>query len=376
MTEHNRAFIHHPGPSLGNLADLLEHRPVTVSAPCRIDFGGTLDLGSFYCALRRHSPITVNIALNQRTMVRLLPEEGDRIRISSRGISDMATGPGSDHVFESGGSAYDHPLGLMAVIVDYFGARGVHVDIDSASPPRSGLGGSSVAAVALIAALSRLGEKMGQTGRSRFQIVRLAHTLEQAMAGVCCGLQDHLAAAYGGANAWLWSGEPDAPFSRHALVPDRKLSALNPHLLVAYLGVTHVSGEVNQTWVNQFIRGEHRDLWREIVHLTHDFARAVSAFDFTRAADAMNQETAIRRTMTPHVLESMGEALVEAAVQTRCGARFTGAGAGGCLWAMGEADDISKLKEKWELLLARRPGAGLMACEVDGGMQWQDDEEV
>ncbi|MDL2275661.1 galactokinase [Desulfosarcina sp. OttesenSCG-928-G10] len=355
-------------PALGNVANILARTPVTTSAPCRIDFGGTLDISSFYCALRRFSPLTVNFALNRRTTVRLLPEAAGKIRISAHGIVEAT--------FEPGKASYTHPLGLMAAIVDYFGAWGLHVEIVSASPPRSGLGGSSVAAVALVAALSDLRQKKGAPGLSRDRIVLLAHTLEQAMAGGNCGRQDHLAAAYGGVNAWQWSGESDPPFFRRPLVEEGHLSRLNPHLLVADLGVTHVSGDVNRTWVEGFVRGEHRDRWQAIIRLTHDFARAVSEFDITAAAAAMNQETAIRREMTPHVLESMGEALAEAAAQTGCGARFTGAGAGGCLWAMGEIDAISALRAKWTRLLEKRPGAGIMDCCVDAeGVRWEESED-
>ena len=52
----------------------------------------------------------------------------------------------------------------------------------------------------------------------------------------------------------------------------------------------------------------------------------------------MNRETDVRRQMTPDVLNDIGKTLVELAKKNKCGARFTGAGGGGCIWALGEIE--------------------------------------
>ncbi len=345
-------------PGLGNIGPLLDNHPIEASAPCRIDFGGTLDISSFHYPLRGLGPLTVNIALNRRTTVSLHPTTGDRIVVSSAGFADAA--------FHPSAAPYDHPLGLMFAVADYFGATGVHVQIHSTSPPRSGLGGSSVAAVALIAAFSKVLDCLGQQEFSRDQMVLLAHAIEQGVAGVPCGLQDQLAAAFGGVNAWAWPADPQlAPFSRHPLIQGKALQRLDRSLLVAYLGVTHISKDVNSTWVKQFISGNHRDNWHEIVRLTQDFAADLARWDLQAAAAAMNRETAIRKAMTPQVLDDMGDRLAGAAADVGCGARFTGAGGGGCLWAIGEEDAITALKPAWAKMLAGRPTAKLLDCRVD-----------
>jgi D-glycero-alpha-D-manno-heptose-7-phosphate kinase len=134
---------------------------------------------------------------------------------------------------------------------------------------------------------------------------------------------------------------------------------------VAYLGVTHVSKDVNTTWTRRFISGKDRERWHRIIGLTHDFADALASGDMCAAAVAMNQETALRRAMTPQVIESMGDRLAAAATDMGCGARFTGAGGGGCLWAIGPADAIGSLRPVWRQLLAERPTARLLDCRVD-----------
>ncbi len=343
---------------LGNIGPLLDKQAIHASTPCRIDFGGTLDISSFHYPLRHLGPSTVNIALDRRTTVSLHPATGDRIRISSTGFADAEFTPST--------APYDHPLGLMFAVADYFSVRGVHIHIHSTSPPRSGLGGSSVAAVALIAAFSKVLGCMGKKTISQDHMVLLAHAIEQGVAGVPCGLQDQLAAVFGGVNAWTWLAEPGRlPFAGRTLIKGDTIHDLDRHLLVAYLGVIHVSKDVNSTWVRQFITGNGRENWHEIVRLTHDFAAAIARWDMRAAADTMNRETAIRKAMTPQVLDNMGDRLAAAAVEAGCGARFTGAGGGGCLWAVGETDAITALKPGWEKILAGRPTAELLECRVD-----------
>ena len=65
----------------------------------------------------------------------------------------------------------------------------------------------------------------------------------------------------------------------------------------------------------------------------------------------MNQETRIRLEMTPDVLDNTGKNLFESALQHQCGARFTGAGGGGCLWAVGEEENLANLNESWKSYL-------------------------
>jgi D-glycero-alpha-D-manno-heptose-7-phosphate kinase len=337
----------------------LESEPIEASAPCRIDMGGTLDIATFYYPLHHLAPCTFNIALGLRTRVRLQPYTRGRIRISSSGFKTAE--------FQADAAPFDHPLGLMFAIAAYFNARGIHIEIESQSPPRSALGGSSVAAVALVAALS----KLMATGRPENALDRratalLAYQLEQAVAGVSCGIQDQLAAAYGGVNSWHLQARPVGPmFTKQCVVRKDSHKELGRHLLIAYCGRPHVSKDINGRWIRQFLAGQYRALWLEIIACTRRFAAALAERNYNQAAAEMNRETAIRRTLTPDVLDSMGEKLVAAALQNGCGARFTGAGGGGCLWAVGEIENIDRLKTLWEKTLLDREEARLLEVEID-----------
>ena len=338
---------------------ILENGPVTASAPCRIDMGGTLDIRTFSNALQHHGPCTVNIALDLRTTVRIAPYTRGRIRIRSRGFRDAE--------FPAGRAPFRHPLGLMFAVAGFFQADGVNISVHSASPPRSALGGSSVAAVALVGAFTHARRRCGQSTVAGRSIALIAHAVEEGIAGVPCGLQDQLAAVFGGVHAWHWLAPPQAGvFRRETLIPRRGMRRLERHLLAAYAGVPHVSADINGQWVRQFISGRRRQEWVEMIACTRSFAEALRRRDYAGAAAAMNREVDLRRRMTPAVLDGLGRRLVAAARRCGCGARFTGAGGGGCLWAIGEADALSQLRPAWQDILSARRHAHLMEASVAG----------
>jgi len=337
---------------------IIESHKIEASAPCRIDMGGTLDISTFYYPLRHLFPCTVNIAIKLRTKVRLLPYDKNKIKITSKGFKN------AEYPLDK--TPFDHSLGLIFAIASYFRAEGIHVDIDSSSPPRSALGGSSVAAVALVGAFSKVKEKMGGTSISRKNIAFLSQAIEASVAGVPCGFQDQLAAVYGGANVWYWPGDYQGSFfKKKTIIPKRHLPKFEQNLLLAYCGIPHDSNDVHKKWVKQFLSGKHHGLWAEIIVCTHKFVDALIKRDITGACRQMNKETAIRRKMTPEVLDEIGKALVESAKNTSCGARFTGAGGGGCIWALGREEDIDKLKDTWQGILSTRKDARLLSTKID-----------
>lgn len=337
------------------LKKILEKEPIEASAPCRIDMGGTLDISTFYFPLRHYAPGTVNLALDLRTRVRVSAYTDGIVKISSKGFRSAE--------YPMLRVPMRHPLGLLFAVAAYFGQAGIHIAVDSASPPKSGLGGSSAAAVALIASLAVI---TGKDDMPRKKIAWLAHAIEGSVAGVACGIQDQLAAAYGGVNLWMWkAGHENPGYGKKVLVQKKYYGDIEKRLLVAFCGKPHVSAQVNSRWVDQFLTGKYRQEWIEIIGCTQGFAKALVEKDLPRAIDWMNKETAIRRRMTPEVLDATGRKLVRAAIDNRCGARFTGAGGGGCIWAVGGADAIEKLRSRWQRLLKPIPSARLLNAGID-----------
>ena len=326
--------------------------------------GGTLDIRTFYLPLRHLAPVTFNIAINLRTRVKLQPYKKGMVKVSSKGF-EAAT-------VAADALPFDHRFGLIFNAVAYFGVAGLHIDIHSESPPKSALGGSSSAMIALTAGLAQvMHRRFGAAVYSPEQLVQLAHAVEECVAGVTCGHQDQLAAAFGGINAWHWTGDFNPPlYRRQALFEANNFASLEPNLLLAYCGVQHASKDINGTWIRQFLSGRFHTRWGEMIGHTRSFVNALEHRDFTSAAGHMNAETAIRRELTPAVLDGVGQKLVDTAVNGGCGARFTGAGGGGCIWALGPAAKIQALGAVWSTILAQRPSAKLLDFKIDAdGLQ-------
>ncbi len=346
-----------------NLTKLLTKKEIKVSVPCRIDLGGTLDISTFYLPLNYLSPSSFNIALDMRTHVTLSAFEEGSVKISSKGFESAQ--------FKAHKAPFDHPMGLMFALADYFNAEGVHIQIESTSPPRSALGGSSSAAVAVTAAFMKvMGVEKGIDGKENISAEKaawIAHYIESSVAGVPCGMQDQLAAAFGGVNQWFWQLDQGRPaFVQKSLLKSNKdINELNQSILVAYCGIPHVSSHVNKKWVNQFICGENRGKFEKIVQLTDKFVSAIQDNDFSLAGKYMNQETEIRLEMTPEVLDSVGKKLFSKAVEFDVGARFTGAGGGGCVWAIGNKDNIKSLKLEYNKLIKDEKGAKILNTAID-----------
>jgi len=339
-----------------NLTNLLKKDEIKVSVPCRVDLGGTLDISTFYLPLNFLSPSSFNIAIDMRTHVTLSAFKKGHVKISSKGFETAQ--------FLSFEAPFDHPMGLMFAIADYFHIDGVHIHIESSSPPRSALGGSSAAAVAIVAAF--LVAVDGKKNVDAEKAAWIAHNIESSVAGVPCGMQDQLAAAFGGVNQWFWKLHRGRPaFIRKPILKSNDIKVLNKRMLVAYCGIPHVSSQVNKKWVNQFICGENRANFGKIVKLTDQFAKALQDHKFSLAGKYMNEETLIRLEMTREVLDTIGKKLFEKALQLNVGARFTGAGGGGCVWAIGDKENIKDVRKDFMKILETQKEAQVLDTAVD-----------
>jgi D-glycero-alpha-D-manno-heptose-7-phosphate kinase len=329
------------------------------SAPCRIDSGGTWDIKAMALPLERIDPVTLNIAVNLRTRVILSPFKDGKVKISSQGFADAEEAPFEELPFGS-------PFGLFFAAISYFGYHGLQAEIYSDSPVRSALGGSSTALVALIKALVKLGVILGQKPLSSKEILHLGYHLEDAVSPGKCGIQDQAAAVYGGVNLWTWHyADRSSPFVRQRLLDGHGQKEMSKHLLLAYSGQSHVSARINRGWIDGFLSGKTRTGWIEANDIVRRLAKAIQSMKWSHAADLLRQEMAIRREITPDALTHLTETLIHQAEEAGCGARFTGAGGGGCVWATGESRRLKELKEAWATTLVSTKGGRMLDCAVE-----------
>lgn len=330
------------------------------SAPCRVDAGGTWDIKAMALTLEREAPVTLNVALDLRTRVRLLPYHDGRVRVVSRGFQPEG------EAGEAGALPFRPPFGLFFAAVERFGFHGVEVRLASGSPPRSALGGSSTALTALLRALSILGARLGREALPPKALLLLGYHLEDGVSGGFCGMQDQAAAVYGGVNLWRWQyGRPGTPVLREPVLDARGGRELAKRILVAHSGRDHDSGSVNRGWVEGFLSGRTRKGWVAANRVVHRLARALRERDWSGAGECLRQEMAVRRGITPDALIPETRTLIDAAEAEGCGARFAGAGAGGAVWAIGAEGRIRNLRPRWEAILETMRGGGILDCSVD-----------
>lgn len=343
-----------------SVRETLMQQPIRASAPCRIDAGGTWDIKAFSLPFESLSPVTINAALTLRTQVILNPYENGSIRIASEGF-------GKPVLFSLEDLSFQPPFGLFLAAVVHFGFHGLDVGISSESPVKSALGGSSTALVALIQALSVLGACLGRRTLKKREILHLAYHLEDAVSGGNCGMQDQAAAVYGGVHAWEWQyGHCAYPVRKRRLLQKDGEKALNLRLLIAHSGETHVSAQTNRQWVQDFLWGRTRAGWVKANERIQALGKALEQQDWAMCVQCLKDEMVIRREITPEAFIPITQRLVEEAESCGCGGRFTGAGAGGVVWALGETEEqMSGLRKRWQSILQGRQDAAILKCAVD-----------
>ena len=332
---------------------------VESSAPCRVDSGGTWDIKSLALPLESIRPVTINVAVNLRTRVLLSPFRKGEVRITSEGFDHSEEAP-----FEA--LPFDSAFGLFFAAVAYFGFHGFQARITSDSPVKSALGGSSTALVAFIKALSRLRGRLGEKALSQREILHLGYHLEDAVAKGKCGIQDQAAAVFGGVNLWTWQfGNRLSLFKREPLLDRKAQREMNEHFALAYSGKSHVSTRINRAWITGFLSSKTRVGWIQANEVVKRLGKALRGKNWNEAARLLMEEMKIRREITPDALTALTGRLIQQAEAAGCGARFTGAGAGGCVWAVGERGPVDDVKKGWKALLSSVKGARLLDCRVD-----------
>jgi len=344
--------------SLESLLKSLE-KPITVSAPCRIDSGGTWDIKSLALPLEGIEPITVNLAISVRTYVTFLPYKSGWVRIFSDAFDTHEAYPFDEAPFNS-------RFGLFFAIASFFRFHGFEMEIKSTSPVNAGLGGSSTAAVATIKAFSVVKNLLSENVIEKGDILHLAYHLEDAVNGGMCGLQDQGAAVFGGVNKWSWNySRKERVFKRESILDESGQKEISKRILVAYSGRRHLSARINRLWVEKFLQGETRSGWIEVNRIVNRFALHIKERRWREGAQELVNEVAIRKRITPEAFTPIIARLIKESEKAGCGARFTGAGGGGTVWALGEIDDIQRLREIWSHVLRGTKNGRILECAVD-----------
>lgn len=285
---------------------------IKISAPGRIDLaGGTLDVPPlmFFAEM----PITVNLAINLRTTVQVHFNNSDQHLLVVNG----QTKPALDE------ELFTEVIRLFAPI-NYLTFK-----VETTIPRASGLGGSSVLLVAVVAALLELGQRhrYDQTLGFDLAFLDVINILEHRLLGKPAGTQDSIAARFGGLSSIdLITGAP-----RHNVLETPRF--LQETLYLVHAPIEHHSGINNWEIVKRACGGDLVTM-KVLSELGENALRMRDALvdnDEISFAEMLRLEVELREQLaegiTPPVLSEFLEPFGEEVIGKMCGA-----GGGGCMF--------------------------------------------
>lgn len=187
----------------------------------------------------------------------------------------------------------------------------VSLTVRSIVPPGASTGTSAAVAVAIVAAVDALhgGERTAR------DLAHLAHAAEVEQLRQQSGVQDQLAAAFGGLNEIVVD-----PYPESVVIPiplsDAFTRTLEDRLLLVYLGRAHDSSSVHQEVIARLTahtgRGEDPALER-LRHAAYAAAEAIRREDLVDFGRAMRANTDAQRTLHPALVGADAEDVIAAA---------------------------------------------------------------
>ena len=286
---------------------------IITKTPFRMSFfGGGTDFPDFY---RKHGATVLSATIDKYCYVTLrdLPA---LYPYSSEAVYSKTERVGAVYEIE-------HPLIREALL--WQGLSRVHVAYDADLPARSGLGTSSAFAVGLLHAIH---QKRGEDV-TRAELAREAIYLERTLCRESGGVQDQIAAAFGGLNRIDFEGE-DFTVTPLSLEPMR-LQALQASLMLFFTGVSRYSMEL-QTAHQAALPQKTAELCR-----MRDMAREGAALlESTASLDDfgvfLHEGWRLKRSITDRITNAYIDDLYDRArAAGAIGGKLLGAGGGGFL---------------------------------------------
>lgn len=311
---------------------------VATYARARADLaGGTLDLWPLWCL--EPGAVTVNVSLRS----------GVRLRLTRTREAWLVHEMGKQRcLLDPKAQGKD----LTATVVGHFFPEGgLVVQVQEQLPVGSGLGGSSVYAVALARGCLQLaGKRLAMS-----KLVRTLQDLEARVLGAPTGIQDYYPALIRGVLAIHLM--PGGELVERLPVPKAWVKA---HLTVVYTGVRHHSGLVNWEVYRARIEGQE-DVTRGLARVAEAARSCRSCLlqrDAVGVGKAIQKEWEARQALSPSVSSPELTQVIAAGLEAGAwAAKACGAGGGGSVLFWGPP---SRRKAIFQAALEAAPGASLI----------------
>lgn len=302
-------------------------REVVARAPTRIDLGGGWTDVPPYCD--REGGFVCNVAIARYAVASLTAVP--------RAFPDASGASHADSAPEL--AVTDAPL--VRAALKRTGVRDVHVELESQFPVAAGLGGSSAASAALLAALAEW------QGRSwvRKEIAEEGRRIEVEELGIAGGRQDHYAATHGGALGLTFTHKVEV---RRIPLSPKTSAELAARSILVYTGQSRISGDTITAVIGAYEAGEKRVVraLARMRELAQRMAAALANEDIDSVGELLSEHWERQRSLHPSIpTPRIDEVIARARRAGALGAKAMGASGGGCVLIITRSDNADSVRD-------------------------------
>lgn len=239
---------------------------------------------------------------------------------------------GVDLIIDALGDSGADPL-LVSAIRTRPLPEAVRITVGSGVPAGSGLGTSASVTVAILAAI----DAAAGCFRDAHALACAAHRVETGL-GLQSGIQDQLAAAFGGINRY----DVHYPYGGtiHRVGSDDLMRALDDRMVTVYLGRPHSSSALHDLVIASLEGVDNAAMLEPLRDAAHRAAAALQRFDLHAYGIALTDATEGMRRLHPELICENADRIIEVAREHGAlGWKVNGAGGnGGSVAILGPAD--------------------------------------
>ena len=231
----------------------------------------------------------------------------------------------------------EHPA--IRAAMEYLDMRNLRLTYEAYLPARSGLGTSSSFAVGMLHAFYALKGKYA----GKHQLANDAIYLERTLCQEAGGLQDQIAAAYGGFNKITFRQEGYSV--EPVIISRQRKKELNDRLMLFFSGFSRFSAQV-QAYTVQAIPEKHKQLMEMAGLVTEAEKILTSKAPLSEFGRLLDWTWKLKRGITDSISTSHIDALYDSALHAGAlGGKLLGAGGGGFLLFYVEPEHQQRVRE-------------------------------
>jgi D-glycero-alpha-D-manno-heptose-7-phosphate kinase len=287
---------------------------IITRTPLRVSFfGGGTDYPVWY---KQHGGAVLSTAIDKYCYItcrRLPPFFDYRSRISYSKVENVAANAEIEHPSVRG-------------CLQFMGIQdGIEIHHVADLPARTGLGTSSAFTVGLLLGLYALNDRM----RDKHSLAQDAIHVEQEVLHEAVGVQDQVAAAYGGFNHITF--EIDGGIQvKPMLAPADRLAELQNHMVLFFTGFARTASEIAKEQVKETPKRATelttmREMVDEAVEIVSNSRRQIQEF-----GSLLHENWSLKRSLTDKISNPLIDDIYQAGREAGAiGGKLLGAGGGG-----------------------------------------------